>query len=85
MLTSRRLPTVLVNLYSLLFSIPLGIGFGIYAAIRKNKWQDHVISTMVMVFVSVPSYVYAFLVQYFLYLKWNLFPLTVYSLADAGG
>lgn len=84
-LTSRLLPTVLVNLYSLLFSIPLGIGFGIYAAIRKNKWQDHVISTMVMVFVSVPSYVYAFLVQYFLYLKWNLFPLTVYSLADAGG
>ena len=65
-LTSRLLPTVLVNLYSLLFSIPLGIGFGIYAAIRKNKWQDHVISTMVMVFVSVPSYVYAFLVQYFL-------------------
>ena len=84
-LTSRLLPTVLVNLYSLLFSIPLGIGFGIYAAIRTNKWQDHVISTMVMVFVSVPSYVYAFLVQYFLYLKWNLFPLTVYSLADAGG
>lgn len=84
-LTGRLLPTVLVNLYSLLFSIPLGIGFGIYAAIRKNKWQDHVISTMVMVFVSVPSYVYAFLVQYFLYLKWNLFPLTVYSLADAGG
>ena len=84
-LTSRLLPTVLVNLYSLLFSIPLGIGFGIYAAIRKNKWQDHVISTMVMVFVSVPSYVYAFLLQYFLYLKWNLFPLTVYSLADAGG
>ena len=38
-----------------------------------------------MVAVSVPSYVYAFLVQYFLYLKWGLFPLTVYSLADAGG
>ena len=38
-----------------------------------------------MIFVSVPSYVYAFIVQYLLYLKWNLFPLTVYSLADAGG
>ena len=84
-LTSRLLPTVMVNLYSLLFSTPLGIALGIYAAIRKNRWQDHVISTLVMVFVSVPSYVYAFLVQYFFYLKWNLFPLTVYSLADAGG
>ena len=84
-LTSRLLPTVLVNVYSLLVSIPLGILLGIYAAIKKNKWQDSVISTGVMIFVSVPSYVYAFLVQYFLYFKLDLLPLQVYSLADAGG
>jgi ABC-type dipeptide/oligopeptide/nickel transport system permease component len=82
----RILPTVIVNLYSLLFSIPVGIGLGIYAAIKKNKWQDHVISTLVILFVSVPSYVYAFLVQYFIYFKWRLVPTNVmYSLADAGG
>lgn len=85
LLTKRLAPTVLVNLYSLLFSLPLGIAFGIYAAIKKNKWQDHVISTGVMIFVSVPSYVYAFLVQYFLYFKLDLFPPTISSLADAGG
>ena len=84
-LTGRLLPTVLVNLYSLLFSIPLGIGLGILAAIKKNKWQDSVISTMVMLFVSIPSYVYAFLVQYILYFKLGWLPLQVYSLADAGG
>ncbi len=81
----RLLPSVLVNLYSLLLSIPLGILFGIYAAIKKNKWQDQVISTGVMIFVSVPSYVYAFLVQFFLCFKWKLFPLNMLSLADAGG
>ena len=85
LLTSRLLPTVLVNVYSLLFSTPVGTLLGIYAAIRKNRWQDSLISTSVMIFVSVPSYVYAFLVQYFLYFKWRLLPLTVYSLADAGG
>ena len=85
LLTKRLAPTVLVNLYSLLFSLPIGIAFGIYAAIKKNKWQDHVISTGVMIFVSVPSYVYAFLVQYFLYFKLDLFPPTIASLADAGG
>ena len=78
-------PTILVNLYSLLLSVPLGLMFGVLAAVKKNKWQDHLISTMVIVFVSVPSYVYAFLVQYFLYFEWGLFPLNVYSLADAGG
>ena len=85
LLVGRLTPTVLVNLYSLLFSVPVGILLGILAAIQKNRWPDTLISTSVMVFVSVPSYVYAFLVQYLLYLKWGLFPLTVYSLADAGG
>ena len=66
--------TVTVNLYTMFFSVPLGLMFGIYAALKKNKWQDHVISTAVMIFVSVPSYVYAFLVQYFLCFKWQLFP-----------
>ncbi|MBQ7865857.1 MAG: ABC transporter permease [Clostridia bacterium] len=66
--------TVVVNIYTMLFSVPLGLMFGIYAALKKNKWQDHLISTAVMVFVSVPSYVYAFLVQYFLCFKFQIFP-----------
>ena len=86
LITGRLLPTVLVNLYSLLFSIPIGIAAGVLAAIKKNKWQDHVISTGVMLFVSIPSYVYAFIVQYFLYFKLGWFDKpTVLSLADAGG
>jgi len=84
-LTSRFLPTLLVNFYSMIFSVPVGIALGVYAAIRKNKWDDSLISTLVMVFISVPSYVYAFLVQYFLYFKLGWLPLIMYSLADAGG
>lgn len=83
-LVERLLPTILVNLYALIFSVPVGIGLGVLAAVKKNKWQDHVISTLVMLFVSVPSYVYAFLVQYFLCFKAGLFPITVHALADAG-
>ena len=85
LLVGRLLPTVLVNFYSLIFAVPIGIALGIYAAIKKNKWQDHLISVMVILFVSVPSYVYAFLVQYFLYFKLDWFPPTISSLADAGG
>lgn len=84
-LRERLLPTVLVNLYSFLLSVPLGLGLGVLAAVKKNRWQDQIISTSVMVAVSVPSYVYAFLVQYLLYFKAGWLPLTVYSLADAGG
>ena len=75
--------SVVVNLYSILISIPLGIFFGIFAALKKNKWQDHVVSTMVMLFISVPSYVYAFLVQYFLCYKTGWFTLTIASREQA--
>ena len=71
----EKLPnTVLVNAYSSLFAVPLGLVLGIYAALKKNKWQDHLISTGVMVMVSVPSYVYAFMIQYFLCFKLKWFP-----------
>lgn len=71
--------TVIVNVYTMIFSVPLGLILGIYAALRKNKWQDHLISTSVMVFVSVPSYVYAFLVQYVLCFRLQWFPFQMKS------
>ena len=71
--------TVCFNLYAVLLAIPIGLTLGIFAALRKNKWQDHLISTLVVLFISVPSYVYAFLVQYFLCYRTGLFPLTAAS------
>lgn len=85
LVSSRLPPTMLVNLYSFILSVPLGLGLGILCAVGKNRWYDHLIGVVIMLFVSVPSYVYAFLVQYILGFKLSLFPLTVYSLSDAGG
>ncbi len=75
--------TVTVNLYAMVLAVPLGLVLGIYAALRKNRWQDHLISTGVMVFISVPSYVYAFLVQYYLCYRTGLFPLTAAGRTEA--
>lgn len=61
--------TMAVNLYSIFISIPVGLTLGVIAALKKNKLADHIISTGVMVFVSVPSFIYAFLVLYVLYFK----------------
>jgi ABC-type dipeptide/oligopeptide/nickel transport system permease component len=47
----------------------VGIALGILAALKKNKWQDHFISTAVMVVISVPSFVYASLLLYTLCFK----------------
>ncbi len=72
-------PTMLVNLYSILWTIPVGIALGIFAALKKNTWIDYGISTLTMVTISVPSFVYAFLVQYVFSYKLNLFPFLMNS------
>ena len=72
-------PTILLNIYSSLIAVPIGIGLGIFAALKKNKWQDHVISTGVMIFISVPSFVYAFVVQLLLCFKLGWLDITMKS------
>ena len=75
-------PTMLVNLYSILWTIPVGIGLGILAALKKNSLLDYGISTLTMVTISVPSFVYAFLVQYIFSYKLNLLPFLMNSGED---
>ncbi len=80
---ANKLPvTVILNVYTMIISVPLGIAFGVYAALRKNKWQDQFISVVIMLFISVPSFVYAFLVQYFLGFKAGWFPIVLKSGTD---
>lgn len=79
----QKLPaSMVVNLYSILWSIPVGIAFGIFAALKKNTWIDYTISTLTMVVISVPSFVYAFLVQYLFCYKLQWFPFLIKTGTD---
>ncbi len=76
---TNRLPlTMLVNVASLFISLPLGITAGTVAALRKNKLPDHLISVMVILCISIPSFVFASLMQYFLTFRFPIFP-TLYN------
>ncbi len=78
-----KLPaTMIVNLYSILLSIPIGIALGIFAALKKNTWIDYAISTLTMVVISVPSFVYAFIIQYIFCYKLGWFPFLMKSGTD---
>lgn len=73
-LTSHLAPTILINIYSMLISVPLGLGLGIFMALRKNHWEDHFLSVLIMLVISVPSFVYAFLLQYSFGYVWQSLP-----------
>ncbi len=72
---AEKMPaTIIVNIYSIILSIPIGILLGIFAALKKNTWIDHAISTLTMVVISVPSFVYAFVIQYIFSYKLGWLP-----------
>jgi len=70
-------PTILINIYSTLIGVPIGLGLGILAALKKNKWQDQAINIFIILIISVPSIVLALLIQYVFCFKLGWFPLTM--------
>ena len=70
-------PTILINIYSTLIGVPIGLGLGIFAALKKNKWQDQLINIFIILLISVPNIVLGLMIQYFLCFKLNWFPLVV--------
>ena len=70
-------PTILINIYSTLIGVPIGLGLGILAALKKNKWQDQVINIFIILLISVPSIVLALMIQYVFCFKLGGFPLTM--------
>ena len=75
-------PTILINIYSTLIGVPIGLGLGILAALKKNKWQDQVINVVIILLISVPSVVLALMIQYVFCFKLNWFPLTMATSND---
>lgn len=68
-----KLPvTIEINVISIVISLPLGIFIGIVAALNKDKPLDHVINTMIMIIIALPSFILIlYLIIIFAYnLKW---------------
>ena len=70
-------PTVLINIYSTLIGVPIGLALGIWAALKKNKWQDQMINVIIILLISVPAIVLALLIQYVFCFKLGWFPITM--------
>ncbi len=75
-------PTILINIYSSLIGVPIGLGLGILAALKKNKWQDQLINVVIILLISVPGIVLALMIQYVFCFKLGWFPLTMSTSND---
>lgn len=60
---------------ALFISISFGITLGMLSAIKKNHWQESIIMIMTTIGISVPNFLFATLLQYFLAMKIHVFPI----------
>ena len=64
-----------LGLQTLLFSIPVGILLGTWAALKKARWQDHVAMALSTLGICIPNFVLASFLQYGVALKLHLLPV----------
>ncbi len=50
-----------------------------FAAIRHNTWVDYTSNILAVIGISIPSFVFAGLLQYYLAVKWRLFPVSFWE------
>ncbi|MFR1707550.1 MAG: ABC transporter permease [Clostridium sp.] len=60
----------------LLVGVSIGIILGIVAAFKRGKWPDYLVMFIAIVGISIPSFVVASLLQYFLTVKLRVLPTT---------
>jgi len=58
--------------------ITVGVSVGIYAALRRGKWQDKTVMGISLVGYSLPSFFIGLVLLYFIILKWELLPYPSY-------
>lgn len=62
--------TLKITLASLFFFVVFGVLLGILTAIQKNSWLDKVVSTLIAIFSSLPSFVMVWMLM--LSIGWGL-------------
>ncbi len=67
--------SILVGAMAMGFGTVFGLILGITSALKHNSWIDNFCSVISVIGVSVPSYVCAMLLAYFIAFKFKLFPV----------
>jgi peptide/nickel transport system permease protein len=84
-------PTLLLSVSSMFLTYLLSVPMGLYASVRYGRSDERVVSTVLYMLYSLPSFVTALLFQSYFSFKTGLFPLkgmydsVVYSGLSPGG
>ena len=71
--------SALVGGVALLIGGGLGLGCGVLAALKRDRWPDRVIMVLSLLGTTIPTFVIASVLQYALTVTWPVFPTTGYE------
>lgn len=75
LLSSRIGPSLQIGLQAMILGVVVGIIVGAFGAMRQNSWVDTTATVVSILGISIPSFVLAVLLQYYLGLKLGWFPI----------
>ncbi len=81
-LVKRTPVTIELILYALLFQIPLGLLAGVFAAQKKDRFQDHCLRVLSSIATSLPDFILAFMLLAVFYVALSWFPPERLSVAS---
>ncbi|KRK63955.1 oligopeptide ABC transporter permease [Companilactobacillus tucceti DSM 20183] len=75
----RLAPSMQIGAQAMILGTILGILLGAIAAIRKNTWVDTLATFVSILGISIPSFVLAVLLQFYLAYKWHIYPVALWD------
>lgn len=67
--------SALLGLEALLLSLSMGMLLGTFAALKFNRWQDHLLMLISVMGISIPSFILATFLQYIFAMKLKILPV----------
>ncbi len=72
-------PSALLGFQAILFGSIIGIALGIIAALRHNTWVDYGSTLIAVLGISIPSFVFAGLLQYYVGVELQWLPVALWG------
>ncbi|WP_427138410.1 oligopeptide ABC transporter permease [Psychrobacillus psychrodurans] len=79
LIIDRLGPSMLLGTQGLVLGVAIGILLGMIAALRQNTIWDYGSTFVAIIGISIPSFVFATFLQYWLAVKWELFPVALWN------
>ena len=79
LITDRIGPSALIGTQAVVLGLSIGLLLGIVAAFRHNSGWDYATMIIAVLGVSIPNFVLAALLQYYVGLKWGLLPVAFWE------